>query len=320
MRNLISRRDFLKRTSTSVAAVTATGLISACNSNAKGMPKRTLGKTGFEISTLTFGGGSMFLKNKDGEWEQHLETAIEAGVNIFDTASTYKWNSATTSEQRFGMVLPQYRNKIYLSTKFSSRNPDDAMKEIETSLKHLKTDYVDLLLMHSVEEAEDLDAFGDGVYKMMVKLKEQGITKNIGFSSMSSAEKSRDLINRFDIDACILAMNPTLHGHFSEIALPAAVEKNVGVIAMKVMKNIVGKDATAKELLNYVLTQSGVASGVVAHVGMETLVDNIRIVNELSNTQMAQSSTIELEDRLAHLAGPHALSWARPGYFDGFMC
>lgn len=281
---------------------------------------RVLGKTGLSISTLTFGGGSMFLKNRDGEWEAHLEKAVESGINMFDTASTYKWSSALSSEEKFGQILPKYRDRIYLSTKFSSRNPDEAMKEIEVSLRALKTDYLDLLLMHSVEKSEDLDAFGDGIYKMLLSLKEQGVARNIGFSSMNSAEKSRELINRFDIDACMLAMNPTQYGNFVEIALPAAMEKNVGVIAMKVMKNIVNKEATPAELLGYVLSKKGVSSAVIGHVGMETLVENIRIVKEFDGNRLAQSDCIELEHRLAHLAGPHALSWARPGYYDGMMC
>lgn len=320
MSKQISRRKFLQRTSTGVAAISATALAGSCTRTNSAMPKRKLGNTKLEISTLTFGGGSMFLKNKDGVWEQQLEKAIDAGINIFDTASSYKWDSPLSSEEKFGKILSKYRDKIYLSTKFESRNPNEALKEIETSLTNLKTDYLDLLLMHSVEKSEDLDAFGDGIYKMMVKLKEQGIAKNIGFSSMNSAEKSRDLLIRFDIDACILAMNPTQYGDYAKLALPVAVEKNVGVIAMKVMKNIVGKEATADELFKYVLSKKGVASGVVGHVGMETLVDNIRIVQKISDTEMALIDSKKLEDRLAHLAGPHALTWARPGYFDGFMC
>ena len=137
MKNL-TRRSFIKKTTTGVAAVSAAALAGACNSTKQGkVPKRTLGKTGLEISTLTFGGGSMFLKNPDGEWEAHLEKAIKAGINMFDTASQYKWQSAQSSEQRFGEILPQYRDKIYISTKFDSRDPDGAMREIEKSLVDL---------------------------------------------------------------------------------------------------------------------------------------------------------------------------------------
>jgi hypothetical protein len=89
---------------------------------------------------------------------------------------------------------------------------------------------------------------------------------------------------------------------------------------MKVMKNIVGKKATPAELIQYVLSKDGVASGVIGHVGMETLVDNIRIVTEYAEAEMAHHEKAEIEQRLAHLAGPHALVWARPDYYDGMMC
>ena len=83
-------------------------------------------------------------------------------------------------------------------------------------------------------------------------MKEEGLTRFIGFSSMNSAEKSRDLIRRFDVDVCIIAMNPTQYGSFAQVALPAAREKNVGVFAMKVMRNIVGKEATEARFLEVV--------------------------------------------------------------------
>ena len=273
MKQNFSRRSFIKRSGVGLAAASIGGILLACEKPAS-MPTRTLGKTGLEIAPLTFGGGSQFLKNKDGDWEPILERALQLGVNVFDTASTYQWGASMSGEQRYGRILPKYRDSIYISTKFQSRKPDDAMKEIEKSLKDLRTDSIDFLLMHSVEKSEDLDAFAEDIYPMMRKLKEQGVAKFIGFSSMNSAEKSRDLINRFDIDVCILAMNPTQYGNFAQVALPAAREKNVGVFAMKVMRNLVGKEASAQELIAYALGQQGVASACSVHFGMQPAAEN----------------------------------------------
>ena len=114
------------------------------------------------MSQLTFGGGSQFLKNKDGEWEKILEFAIESGINFYDTASNYKWGNVMSSEERFGFILPKYRNDIYISTKFDSRDPDKAKREIEKSLNDMKTDYVDILLLHSVEKDEDIHLLENG--------------------------------------------------------------------------------------------------------------------------------------------------------------
>ena len=155
--------------------------------------------------------------------------------------------------------------------------------------------------MHSVEKSEALDVFADSVYPMLLKLKGQGVTKFIGFSSMNSAEKSRDLINRFDIDACILALNPTQYGNFAEIALPAARAKNVGVFAMKVMRNIVGKEASAEELIAYSLGQESVVSLCIGHVGMNNLLENAAIIAKIVSGKKVQRNDKEIESRLAVL-------------------
>ena len=112
-------------------------------------------------------------------------------------------------------------------------------------------------------------------------------------------------------------MNATKYGGFAETILPAARKKNMGVIAMKLMRDIVGEAATPKELLEYAWTQEGVASATVGHWGIETLQENIRIAQEYTESPVAQMDRKELENRLAPYAGPHALCWARPGYRDG---
>lgn len=321
----ITRREFLRNGAVGVGAVSVIGGLGSCNKDAgvsdgPAMPKRVLGKTGLEVSVLSFGGGSQFLKNEDGVWEPMLERAIELGINYFDTSSGYQWGAAMTSEERFGEILPKYRDKIVLSSKFEKRGVDECMKEIETSLKRMKTDYFDILMMHSVEKDEDLAAFENGMYKEMVKLKEQGVARHIGFSSMNSSAMSKELMEKLDVDMAILAMNPTKYGDFAEVALPVARAKNVGVVAMKVMRDLVGTDATAKELIGYALSQEGVASAVIGHVGIATMEENVRLAIELGGQKATAVDCAAMERRLAHLSGPHALCWARDDYFDGKMC
>ena len=137
---------------------------------------------------------------------------------------------------------------------------------------------------------------------------------------MNSSEKSKELIEKLDLDMCILAMNPTKYGDFAQVALPAANEKNVGVVAMKVMRDLVGNGATPRELLTYALSQQGVASAVIGHVGIETLEENAKLAKEIAAADQTAFASKALENRLAHLAGPHALCWARPDYYDGMMC
>ncbi|NWG14789.1 MAG: aldo/keto reductase [Acidobacteria bacterium] len=254
---------------------------------------------------------------KDGDWEPMLERAIAAGINLFDTSSNYQWKASKSSEERFGEILPRHHKSIYVSTKLEEREYDKARREFERSLRRLKMDYVDLLLIHSIEPSEDLSALEKGAYRAIAEFKREKAARFIGFSSMNSAAKSKELMEKLDVDAAILAMNATQYGDFAKVALPTARAKNVGVVAMKLMRGIVGKGGTASELLYYAWTQPGVASAVVGHVGMGPLEENMRIALSYSPEKAGAFDRRALEARLQGFAGPHALCWARPGYRDG---
>jgi len=329
----ISRRKFLQSTAGAVALVSASGLITSFSDlNVGYVPKtgimrRKLGKTGLDISILTFGGGSQFLRNPNGEWENILETAVEAGINHFDTASTYSaasfnqgGNKSPDSEDRFGQILPKYRKQIILSTKLESRDPDKAKSELEASLKRMKTDHVDILFIHAILPSDNTAEIEKGLYKAMVGLKSSGMTKYIGFSSMDSSERSKELLEKLDFDVVLLSMNATKYGDFASVALPAARKQNTGVIAMKTVRDIVGKGATSKELLEYAWTQEGVSAILVGHYGLPILQENIQIAKEFSKTGLSTLSREALELRVASLANPQVLSWAQPGYTDGMVC
>jgi aryl-alcohol dehydrogenase-like predicted oxidoreductase len=327
----MTRRRFIQRTSGALAAISAAGFITSLdnipeiNSNKTRIMRRKLGKTGLEVSLLSFGGGSQFLRNPDGTWEKMLETAIAGGINVFDTAPNYvasKMNigdgkSVDSSQDRYGQVLPKYRKQIILSTKLDSRKPDEARVEFETSLKKLKTDYVDILFIHGIEIEDNISDIEAGVYKTLVSLKDSGAVKYIGFSSMGDARHATELLDKLDFDVVLLAMNATQYGNFARFALPVAMKKGTGVIAMKLMRDIVGKEAAPHELLNYALTQEGVATALIGHTGADTLAENIRLVQEFSAEAFPLAKRKELETRLSHLANPHAFCWAQPGYKDG---
>ena len=326
----ITRRKFIQNSAIAMAGVSAYGLvpssgnITGLKDTNPGILRRKLGKTGLEVSLLSFGGGSQFLRNPNGEWETVLESAIKGGINLFDTAPSYTsaaYNqggpNSPDSEDRYGQILEKHRSNIILSTKLESRDPDKAKSELEASLKRLKTDHVDILFMHAISAEDNTSEIEKGLYKTMVSFKASGVVKNIGFSSMDSAERSAELIEKLDFDVVLMAMNATNYGNFINIALPAARKKNVGVIAMKALRDIVGKDATAKELLEYVWSQEGVSSVLAGHFGIKILEENIKHAVEFSKTGISSINKKELEQRMAQHSGPHTLSWARPGYTDG---
>jgi predicted aldo/keto reductase-like oxidoreductase len=327
-KNEISRRTFIASATKGAVLLSAAGMVNSCSlfSDEKAViPRRKLGKTGLEVSILAFGGGSQFLRNKNGEWEKHLETAVKSGINLFDTAPNYTVASPAggkmlSSEERYGAILPPYRSKIHLITKLDlvdgKRDPDGARKSVEESLKRLKTDYIDILLIHAVNDKDSVSELENGVYKKMREMKEEGIIKFIGFSSMDSAERSRDLLENLEFDVAMLAVNATRYRNYVSVALPVAQEKGVGVIAIKTVRDLVGKDATAKELLEYVWTTDHIATALVGHYGLDVLKANIALAEEFGKNNQVSLDVAELEARMAAYAGPHALCWARPGYDD----
>lgn len=318
----INRRRFIQKSSMAAAALTAGSMLPiACNtskSNLKTFPSRIFGKTGEKISILGYGGGSQFMRMPDGEWEPHMEYALEAGINYFDTASTYGADTSKPSESRYGEILPPHRKNIILLTKIHERDPEKARKEFEESLKRLNTDYVDILLIHAITPEDGLSDIEKGVYTMISDLKKQKAVRYIGFSSMDSAERSKELIENLDFDVTLLAMNPTNYGNFTEVALPAAREKNLGIIAMKVMRDIVNVHAAPKELIEYAWNLDGVKSAVISHTGMGPLKENIDLAIQYGNQGQQAIQSRELEERLQFLAASDHLAYARPGYQDGF--
>ncbi len=316
-----TRREFVQTAAGGAAALAAGGLMGGC-ARAPAMPIRPLGSTGLEISRLAFGGGSQFLLNESGVWEPLLERAVEAGVNWFDTCTSYQWGATLSSEERFGEILPRYRSRISIVTKFESRDPEEMKREVEQSLTRLRTDYVDVLMIHSIEPSEDIAAIEAGVWREMIRFREGGAARFLGFSSMNSAEKSAEMLGALDIDVALLAMNPTGYGAFPTVALPAAHSRGTGVIAMKVMRDLVGETAGPEELLRWAWSREGVASAVVGHASPEVFETNLAITLASAGEDevMSGAESRSLEARLAPRAGPHALCWARPGYRDGSLC
>ena len=106
-----------------------------------------------------------------------LRQAYEGGINIYDTARAY-----SDSEIKIGKALSDVRKDIILSSKTLSRDRDNILKDIETSLKNLQTDYVDIYQIHN---PGFVPKQGDEVYEAFAEIKRQGMIKHIGFTNHS---------------------------------------------------------------------------------------------------------------------------------------
>ena len=158
MKTRWSRREFLKTTTAAVVLGAAEQSWGAASS----LPKRRLGKTGEMVSCIGFGSGTRFcsIENEDAA-QALLEKAFDFGINYFDTAGSYtRRPMERLSEKRLGEFSKKRRKEIFLATKIDPRDRDGALRSVETSLKFLQSDYVDLIQIHSLNNLDDLDRIG----------------------------------------------------------------------------------------------------------------------------------------------------------------
>lgn len=163
------------------------------------------------------------------------DAALDAGINYFDTAASY---GNGQSEINYGKIVAKRRNEIFLSTKTSNRSYDGAMKDLESSLKRLQTDHLDLWNIHGINPGEDLIAFGkpDGCLTALTRMRDQKVIRFLGITCHSDADTINRAINMYEFDTVLTTFNPTPRRKpFRELVLPNAIKKNMGIINMKVM-------------------------------------------------------------------------------------
>jgi aryl-alcohol dehydrogenase-like predicted oxidoreductase len=249
------RRDFLKAGGASLAlTLTQAALPSSAHAdnltpaettsaNAHAiqdmMPTRNLGKTGFRTGIFGLGGqGALEKVNNEAAAEPIIAKALDLGVNYFDTSAIYggpdRW-----SERYLGKGLKGHRDQIFLASKTKERTRDAALKNLEVSLKLLNTDHLDTWQLHDVGIQEDVDQiFGKGgAIEAFTQAKEQGMVRHLGVTGRFRPDALIECINRFPFDTILMAVNAAdqYHYPFEPKLLPLAVEKQMGIIAMKVM-------------------------------------------------------------------------------------
>ncbi len=284
----ISRREFIEKTTLTVASATALPAVLGSEAEAKTtLPQRVLGRTGVKVPIIAFGCGSRFLMyEKEDEALRTLNHVIDSGITYLDTAMDY---GKGLSETRVGMVMKTRRKDVWLATKVSpdARSRDAALREVEKSLKRLQTDHVDLLHLHSLSTAEDLQKIEakDGAIKALYELREQKVARFIGMTSHTDGAVMAMAIEHNDLDCVQMAMNPARALKFEELALPAAKKKNLGVILMKVtaQEKLVGEGAGKagiEPLIRYALSLP-VSTAVIGMPKVQFIDQNIAIAKSL---------------------------------------
>jgi aryl-alcohol dehydrogenase-like predicted oxidoreductase len=271
-----TRRKFLQTAAISATGAmlpTIAGATAIQNSNNSGqksgeLPKRRLGRTNRMVSCIGFGAGSRYCNWVADEvtLQKHIDYAIKLGITYFDSARVYGNGLA---EERYGKFLtPKYRNQIFLNSKSEERTYDGVMREIEVSLKMLKTNYLDLYCMHGIDKVEDVDTLlsSAGGYKAFLKLKNEGVVKNIGFSFHKWNDASQKSFKEFDVDAILCVINAAKYNGNEDGLIPLAVKRDIGIIAIKIMgQNALIGNVSGDDLLRYALS----LPVSVANVGMD---------------------------------------------------
>lgn len=323
-----SRRRFIKSTLTAGVAIAGSRLAFSSETKVnqydpKGLPTAVLGKTGVVIPRIAIGLGSRFLNIKTlDEAIEMCNYALDNGLYYWDTAHAYE-NTATgaVSEERLGHIVKDRRKEIFLSTKVTARDPEKAKLEIQDSLKRLQTDHLDMLKIHAVESLKDVEEIRKkgGVLDVLSKLKEEGVTRFIGFSGHGNAEALKAMIDTGRFDSMLFAMN-----HYDAnkenrqgTLIPAAKEKGMGIMLMKSVRpkeTIKGIDI--KELVRFALSldgPDGLAVGMDSKKVVESNLDLLRNFKPMNADEKSKYALL-----LAPYFRHENLEWMTKGYFDGY--
>lgn len=203
------------------------------------MNYKPLGRTGFSVSTISYGGivSAGFYDNTDypalgqDASDRFVAFAIDHGVNYFDVAPSYG-----NAEEQLGNSLKPYRRQIHLACKTGKRDRAGAEAELAQSLKRLHTDSLDIYQLHAISSMKDVEAAFSpgGVMELMRDVREKGIAAHIGFTAHNEDAALR-MIELYDFDTVLFPFNWFMnmaHGMGSRL-IKAAKARNMGVLCMK---------------------------------------------------------------------------------------
>lgn len=223
-----------------------------------GVPTRVYGRTGVQVSVIAQGGARMDLFPDIQSAAAHVRRVYDLGVTYFDCAHSY-WGGK--SEEAYGIGLKGLRKSIFLTTKTTRRSRKEAEHELHVSLQRLKTDYLDIWQMHSVQSKDEIDRIlsPGGAMEAFEAAKKAGKCRFIGFTGHYDPEVHAALVKAYPRwDSVLMPVHAADHAYlsFEQIALPAAVEAGIGIQAIKVFcKAFLLRSLSPTECLRYTLSQ-----------------------------------------------------------------
>jgi aryl-alcohol dehydrogenase-like predicted oxidoreductase len=302
------------------AAFAGLGSAAARPAKAKagGIPMGTLGKTGVKLTRIGMGGARFHLISME-DGIAVVRRAHELGITYFDMAHSYADGYAETV---YGNAIPPFRKEIFLTTKSGKRTNKEAEEELNLSLKSMKTDHVDLWQMHGVNHMQDLEqTFAPGgAIEAFEAAKKAGKCRFIGYTNCRDPKVHVEMLRhaeRFDTALMPLHVADTSYSDspdmsFIKTALPAAIERGVGIFGIKVFGNaFLLRTFSAPDCLRYSLSLPVTA----CPLGFNTigqLEDDVRTAQNFKPLTEAERKTLEARagaDKFDVIKGPALEYW-----------
>ena len=305
MSECIGRRELLKSALATAAGVGAAKAIhlaglpalQAAQPDGEPMPTRRLGKTGYQVRLFSLGGQSTI--EQEGRREDSvriINRALDLGANYIDTAEAY---GKGISESYIGDVMKHRRKEVFLATKTRDRTSEGTLRDCEASLKRLQTDYLDLYQHHAVHHDEQLEQIfaKDGSIHAFERLHKEGVIKHLGITG-HSPRVLLDALKRYDYDCVLFTINPAdiwmLDREYLDEFLATAAEKDVGVIAMKVVARgrMSESGVTMTQLMRYALSFP-VATAIIGITTPDQIDEDVAIARAFEPLSQQERAAIE---------------------------
>jgi len=271
------------------------------------IPRRQFGSTDVTISAIGLGGYHLGLVKRQAEWLRIVHEALDAGIDFMDNCWDYHDGE---SEKRLGKALEGRRHQAFLMTKVCVHGRDGkvAMKQLEESLRRLRTDYLDLWQIHEVvyENEPDLYFRKGGAAEALARAKKEGKVRFIGFTGHKDPSiHLRMLESGFPFDSCQLPLNcfDATFRSFEQAVLPELNRRGIAPIGMKSMGGeglpVRKKVVTPQEALRYAMSLP-VATTVSGIDSLKVLRQNLAIARGFES--LSKRAMSQLRKRTAEVA------------------
>jgi len=289
----MKRRDFLKRTATGVAAAgLVAGRLAGLVGAAPVLPKRKLGNTGWEATVHGFG----TMNIPDDGYEAIMDRLMELGVNYVDTAYGYEGGNC---ERKLGTIVPKYRDRIFLATKWPHGGPPESfVASLDESLRRMKVDSVDLIQTHMCKNADMIN--DERVLEGFGRVKQAGKARFLGFTSHENIVDTCNAGIANGNYACMLIKNgPLANQQFNlDPVIKKAHDAGMGVIAMKCQEGDRDFPGSEKFRAGGVSLYAARVKWVLSNPNITTLITNcVSLAVAEENTKAAMQEMTEAEEQ-----------------------